>query len=178
MFTLLILDNAALTRSHSLLCSFRLKGFLVSSATMAGLVIEAEDVLQKYEQDQRIAYNLHRRWAKIGLAREGRVPTESELERHVPFVLLSSDQKSALTSYTPSVTLFSWIQENKHRFPRIEKGADGVVRKITPGAPPEPASADPSKVLSPDTTPRTQESTVEILSNGGSPALASSVWKK
>lgn len=93
MFTLLILENAALTRSHSLLCSFRLKGFLVSSATMAGLVIEAEDVLQKYEQDQRIAYNLHRRWAKIGLAREGRVPTESELERHVPFVLLSSDQK-------------------------------------------------------------------------------------
>lgn len=74
-------------------CSFRLKGFLVSSATMAGLVIEAEDVLQKYEQDQRIAYNLHRRWAKIGLAREGRVPTESELERHVPFVLLPSNKK-------------------------------------------------------------------------------------
>lgn len=65
---------------------YRLKGFLVSSATMAGLVIEAEHVLQKYEQDQRMAYNLHRRWAKIGLAREGRVPTESEVERCVTVV--------------------------------------------------------------------------------------------
>lgn len=145
---------------------------------MAGLVIEAEDVLQKYEQDQRIAYNLHRRWAKIGLAREGRVPTESELERHVPFVLLSSNQDPALNFHAPFVPLFSWIQENKHRFPRIEKGADGVVRKITPGAPSEPASADPSKSLSPDTTSRAEGSTVEILSNGGSPALPSSVWKK
>jgi hypothetical protein len=50
---------------------------------MAGLVIEAEHVLQKYEQDQRMAHNLHRRWAKIGLAREGRVPTESEVDRCV-----------------------------------------------------------------------------------------------
>jgi hypothetical protein len=64
----------------------------------------------------------------------------------------------------------SWIQENKHRFPRFERGADGVVRKISPD---DGSISDPSSTpsLGPDQPPPA------VRPGRNEPALASSVWK-
>ncbi|TFL00565.1 hypothetical protein BDV98DRAFT_569218 [Pterulicium gracile] len=55
------------------------KAFLVSAFTMSGLVIEAESALMKYQTIKRREENAARREAKIALAKQGLVGTESEI---------------------------------------------------------------------------------------------------
>ncbi|CDZ97974.1 hypothetical protein [Phaffia rhodozyma] len=59
------------------------KAFLISSATMSGLVIGAEGNLQEFEKNQKKTYNMERRWAKVELAKEGRIATEYEIARWI-----------------------------------------------------------------------------------------------
>lgn len=58
-----------------------LKGFLVSSASVTGLVMGADNYLLKYESQQRYQENELRRKARNDLARQGIIATESEIRR-------------------------------------------------------------------------------------------------
>ncbi|WVR08279.1 hypothetical protein IAU60_005326 [Kwoniella sp. DSM 27419] len=58
-----------------------LKAFLVSSATIFGLVVGADNDLLKYESHLREAENDIRRQARAELAMEGRIASESEIRR-------------------------------------------------------------------------------------------------
>lgn len=70
--------------NRSPLCSrqtLALKGFLVSSASVTGLVMGADNYLLKYESQQRYHENELRRKARNDLARQGIIATESEIRR-------------------------------------------------------------------------------------------------
>ncbi|WVQ96197.1 hypothetical protein IAU59_003300 [Kwoniella sp. CBS 9459] len=58
-----------------------LKAFLVSSATIFGLVVGADNHLLKYESHLREAENDIRRQARAALALEGRIASESEIRK-------------------------------------------------------------------------------------------------
>ncbi|WWC73467.1 uncharacterized protein I206_107437 [Kwoniella pini CBS 10737] len=58
-----------------------LKAFLVSSATIFGLVVGADNHLLKYESHLREAENDIRRQARAELALEGRIASETEIRK-------------------------------------------------------------------------------------------------
>ncbi len=58
-----------------------LKGFLISSSSVFGLTIGADNYLLRYEGQQRIEENDLRRQARNELAREGIIATETEIRR-------------------------------------------------------------------------------------------------
>ncbi|KAI0069001.1 hypothetical protein BV25DRAFT_1910723 [Artomyces pyxidatus] len=57
------------------------KGFLVSIATIYGLVSAADTALLSHEHDQRMAETDLRREARLDLARRGMVPTETQIAK-------------------------------------------------------------------------------------------------
>ncbi|KAI0320256.1 hypothetical protein OF83DRAFT_618728 [Amylostereum chailletii] len=74
----------ALTVAHYTWPAFRrqtlaLKGFLLTTFAIYGMVMHAEDALQSHESVQRKAEHDIRREARIDLTRRGLVATESEI---------------------------------------------------------------------------------------------------
>jgi len=57
------------------------KGFLVSACTIFGLVLGADNALLSHESSQRITETAIRREARMDLARQGRVGTETEIAK-------------------------------------------------------------------------------------------------
>ncbi|GHJ87082.1 hypothetical protein NliqN6_3484 [Naganishia liquefaciens] len=58
-----------------------LKGFIVSSAAVTGLVINADNYLLRYESQQRLTENEVRRRARNELAQRGIIATEGEIRK-------------------------------------------------------------------------------------------------
>ncbi|KAG5733035.1 hypothetical protein E4T56_gene3593 [Termitomyces sp. T112] len=58
-----------------------LKGFLVSTFTVFGMVFSAENALQAHEAEQRFVENDVRKRARYDLARRGIVATETEIAK-------------------------------------------------------------------------------------------------
>ena len=58
-----------------------LKGFIVSSAAVTGLVINADNYLLRYESQQRLTENDVRRRARNELAARGIIATEGEIRK-------------------------------------------------------------------------------------------------
>ncbi|KLT41367.1 hypothetical protein CC85DRAFT_237721, partial [Cutaneotrichosporon oleaginosum] len=61
--------------------TWAIKAFLVTSSSIFGLVIGADDYLLKYESAQRDAENAIRREARNALASKGIIATETEIRR-------------------------------------------------------------------------------------------------
>lgn len=57
------------------------KGFCVSVSCIFGLVISAENALQAHEHQKRETETVLRREARLDLARQGLVPTETEIAK-------------------------------------------------------------------------------------------------
>lgn len=57
------------------------KAFLVSGFTITGLIFGAEHALHKFENERRIDENLIRRQARMELARDGLIGTETEIAK-------------------------------------------------------------------------------------------------
>ncbi|KAF8520109.1 hypothetical protein JB92DRAFT_2709598 [Gautieria morchelliformis] len=60
-----------------------IKGFLVSSCTIFGLVVGADTALLSHEAEHRLVEDRLRREARIELARQGKVATEPEIARWI-----------------------------------------------------------------------------------------------
>ena len=58
-----------------------LKAFLVTTAAIFGFTLSADSALLKFETRQRIEEAAVRKQARMGLAKQGLVPTETEIAR-------------------------------------------------------------------------------------------------
>ncbi|CAK5263078.1 unnamed protein product, partial [Mycena citricolor] len=61
--------------------TFPFKGFLVCTSTLFGMVISAEAALQEFEAVRRHEENEIRNRARLDLARQGIIPTETALRK-------------------------------------------------------------------------------------------------
>ncbi|KAJ7667818.1 hypothetical protein DFH06DRAFT_983332 [Mycena polygramma] len=61
--------------------TFQFKGFLVCAGTVFGMVISAERALQEYEALRRWEENTIRKEARVDLARQGIIPTETAIAK-------------------------------------------------------------------------------------------------
>jgi len=57
------------------------KGFLVSGFAMVGVVFGAENALLEYEAQRRLEENALRRQARLELAQQGIIPSETEIAK-------------------------------------------------------------------------------------------------
>ncbi|KAL1412981.1 hypothetical protein Q8F55_000730 [Vanrija albida] len=81
-----VVGTAVIGAAHYFSPGFRkqtwaIKAFLLSSFTIFGLVVGADDYLLKYEQDQRTVENAIRREARNALALQGIIATEGEIRK-------------------------------------------------------------------------------------------------
>ncbi|KIJ56554.1 hypothetical protein M422DRAFT_773347 [Sphaerobolus stellatus SS14] len=87
-----------------------LKGFIVSSATMFGLVVGADSALLAHESQQRFVEDRLRREARRDLAREGKLGTEPEIAKWMTrreAAMREAEQNASSISTSPDLPAVS-----------------------------------------------------------------------